>query len=544
MSGQQEDQAKAGKRKQRPASKARWLIALLVPVTLGLALCFTPLPRKVYRALVKLKQPPPPPEQIDREDLERQVESRLRAELEEEYARQLGQLRAQLAEQENKHQREKSQPQQPEQAAEEEASPGTISDVRKLRSGIPFKATVNIQPGGIASQERVKNESYMAEYTLNLHKPTAAKTLAELETSNPLLGKMLPGLPAMLEKAEVSRWYGAIYDLKVQRVKKDAVALNELLTKHNLYDCESILNLKAANGRKVFLLQAEMDVVSDGSDGDRLPDMPSAIVTSPNYQPFTSYAWPKKTTTANPMVAGWQQRINGAEAELKEKGITAERKAWLKDRIAFLKRGIEDMKARSFLIAEYDPFIVIPVNILTTNDAFAPRVGDFAVVAYGNKLYPAIVGDGGPTYKVGEASLRIAKELNNQATPYRRPVSDLKVTYLVFPGSKDETRDAPDLARWRTRCDELLREIGGIGQGYELHTWTDLLAKPAPTPAVPPAPGQATGTTPGVPSGPTTPVVPNPPSNAPANPPANPGVPPIAPDTGKAPLPPGIAPAR
>jgi hypothetical protein len=163
----------------------------------------------------------------------------------------------------------------------------------------------------------------------------------------------------------------------------------------------------------------------------------------------------------------------------------------LKDRLETLKRGIEDMKARSFLIAEYDPFIVLPTSVLSSSDSFAPKVGDFAVVVFGEKLYPAIVGDGGPIFKVGEASLRMAVELNKKASSYSRPVSDLKVTYVVFPGSRDEQKGPPDYAKWRDRCKELLTEAGGLGEGYEIHTWEDLIPKPEPAvvdPKVDPAP--------------------------------------------------------
>jgi hypothetical protein len=100
------------------------------------------------------------------------------------------------------------------------------------------------------------------------------------------------------------------------------------------------------------------------------------------------------------------------------------------------------------------------------------------VVIYDKKMYPVIVGDGGPTFKAGEASLRMAKEINPRATPYNRPVSDLKVTYLVFPNSRDEVRSAPDYEKWRKRCEELLGEIGGIGEGYSLHTWVDTFPAP------------------------------------------------------------------
>jgi hypothetical protein len=280
--------------------------------------------------------------------------------------------------------------------------------------------------------------------------------------------------------------------------------LNELLTKHNYYDCETMLNLQAANGRRVFFLQAEMDVVSDGSDGDRLPTMPDAIVNSTFYQPFTSYGWRKTGTVANPMVAGWELRIKKAETELAARTTTAARKKWLRDRIAYLKRGVQDMKYRSFLIAEHDPFIVVPVTILAAkNDPFAPKVGDFAVVVHEEKLYPAIVGDGGPTYKVGEGSLRMAKQLNPRALSNSRPVSDLKVSYVIFPGSADAERGPPDYAKWRQKCHELLNEIGGIGQGVSLFDWQDTLPKPTPPPETTPATDTAPAAPPPTPAAPT-----------------------------------------
>ena len=41
----------------------------------------------------------------------------------------------------------------------------------------------------------------------------------------------------------------------------------------------------------------------------------------------------------------------------------------------------------------------------------------------------------------------MAKELNSRATSYSRPVSDLAVTYLVFPGSAEKFKE-PDYAHW------------------------------------------------------------------------------------------------
>ena len=459
-----------------------WIGAGLLVVLGGVVgLCFTGFPGKVKRGLKEVFAPKPVIIPADESDIRRQIEARLRSEMEKELTREIEAMRK--AAEESAKQATPSEPEPPPQLAL-----GSIVDVRQLRSGIPFETEVDIAKGGIASRERTDDESYKAFYKLTLRVPEPAKTIAELEESNPELSKIFPGLPDLMEKGTVSPWFTKLYNNKTDRIRRSAHTLNELLTKHNFYDCETILHAKAPTGRKVFLMQAEMDVVSDGSDGDRLATMPSEIVNSTYYQPFTSYGWAKRTKTPNPMVAGWEKRIGNANKELADPKTTAERKKWLRDRISYLRRGITDMKGRSFLIAEYDPFIVIPVNLLTSSDPFAPNVGDFAVVAHGGKVYPAIVGDGGPTFKVGEASLRMAKEINPKSSPYSRPVSDLKVTYVVFPGSRDEKRGPPDYERWRQRCHELLQEIGGLGDGYQLHVWHDLLPKPEPPPAPTPAP--------------------------------------------------------
>jgi hypothetical protein len=446
-------------------------VSFLILVCGFIGVLFTEIPAKVSRTLKALSQGRQPTEMLDRKTIELQIEQKLRAAMEIELERQLAELRQQNSLQQAEQELESS-PQLPS---------GQVSDVRKLRSGIPFETEVIFEQGGIASEERVNDESYVAEYTLKLTLPSAATTISDLEKSNPKLSQILPSLPNLLTKAEVSKWYNKLYINKSERVRRDANTLNELLTKHNIYDCETILNLKSESGRKVFLMQAEMDVVSDGSDGDRLAEMPEAIVNSTHYQPFTSYGWPKKTTTPNPMLVGLENRIKAANTELADPATTASRKTWLNDRIAMLKRYVADLKARSYLIGEYDPFIVISVNLLTdSTDSYAPKVGDYAVVISGEKLYPCIVGDGGPTFKVGEASLRMAKELNPNASPYSRPVSDLKITYLVFPGSRDEKKGPPDYKAWKEKCESLLTEIGGLGENYALHEWKDLLAKPEP----------------------------------------------------------------
>ena len=355
--------------------------------------------------------------------------------------------------------------------------PLSDTNIRSLSKGINLKVVFDAEQGELASVERDDDDSYVAEYSLNVRMPRPATSLSELALTSPHLMEVFPGLREMIPRAKVSAWYRQLYANKAARLKSDVGRLSAILSRHNFYDCETILNLRSeVTGQRLFLMQAEMDVVSDGSEGDRLPQMPEAIVNSTNYQPFTSYRWRKTGSTPNPMIAGWENRINNAKKELEDPAVGQDRAAWLRSRMKMLETGVADMKFASFLIAEYDPFIVIPVNVVKDRrDPYAPNIGDFAIVLHGRVAYPAIVGDAGPTYKVGEASLRMAREINTNATPYSRPVSDLTVTYLVFPRSADDPKKAPNYEYWRARCEELVNQIGGLGEGVELHQWSNLL---------------------------------------------------------------------
>ncbi len=351
-------------------------------------------------------------------------------------------------------------------------------DVRKTLKGFRLNYKANFQEGGLASNERKSADSYVAEFTLKVKIPKASTTIDQLARVNPHLPKILPGLERMLANAKVSDFYTQLYNNKTKRLKTEVMNLGKVLSMHNFYDCETMLEMTDPDTkRKVFIFQADMDVVTDGSDGDRLAIMPSEVVNSTYYQPFTSYGWKKTSKIPNPMVAGWKQRVANAEAELKLPTVVKVRKDWLGARMQKLKIEILDMQRRSFLIAEHDPFIVVSTDLLTASSSykFAPRVGDYVAVVHGNKVYPAIVGDGGPTFKAGEASLRMAKQINSVVSSYNRAVSDLGVTYVVFPRTGDTVKSAPDYEKWHKRCGELLEEIGGLAPGYELHQWENTL---------------------------------------------------------------------
>lgn len=422
-------------------------------------------------------------------------------------------------------------------------------DVATLFNGITVKTNLITEEGGFASLERLDPEAYKAEFQLSVRVPKPNQTLEELSRINKNLPAMLPGLETMLSSGKVSGFYHKLYENKTHRVQNDLTRLSKILDRHNFYDTETILELThPATQRRALLIQSEMDVVADGSDGDRMPALDEYIYLSDYYQPFTSYAWAKATKTPNPLLAKWEERLAKAQDEFSKKGLSAARNRELKVMIDQLKLEVSDFKSRSSLIAEKDPFIVLSLLFrgYADQNKHTPQIGDYAAVIHEGKIYPAICGDYGPSFKMGEASLLMAKTINPKATPYIRPESDLKVTYLIFPGTAEKERSAPDLVKWKEKCLSLIGEVGGLGAGYELYTWVDPFKKPEPpapataimpaaapgtAPATPgtPAPGTTPPTSPGVPAAGTVPALP--PLGAPSTPPTGASTPAAAPIT-------------
>lgn len=351
-------------------------------------------------------------------------------------------------------------------------------DVAELFNGLSVRTTLDLQKGDVASKERDIDKAYEFEVKLKVRVPKPNQSVEELAALNPHLPKILPDLPKLLETGKVSPLFQRLYDLKHQRLKDNLTRLDQLETRHNYFDCETMLDLThPTTGQKVLMMQGEMDVVADGSDGDRLPTIDDYVSLSTHYQPMTSYGWAKRTDAENPLIDRWQKNLKEAKNEYSIKGLSAERNRYLKNRIDQLTREINDLQARSYLVAEADPFIVLPLSTLGQSGSHAPSIGDYAVVIHEDKVYPALCGDAGPSWKMGEASLLMAQTISNSASPYNRPVSDLKVTYLVFPGSKEGANEPPDLAKWKAKCQDFVQGLGGLGTGYKLHDWRDIVAE-------------------------------------------------------------------
>jgi hypothetical protein len=358
----------------------------------------------------------------------------------------------------------------------------------RLFNGITLHATVEPTPGGDASVERVDPQSYVLDLKLQARVPAPNKTIEELAKVSPELPKLLPGLSTMVTPESVSPFFTELYNTKVKVLRENLSRLDLLLSKHNFFDCQTVLQLRHPQShRRAVLLQADMDVDADGSDSDRLPISSGAPT---NFKPFTSYRWAKKTPAPNPYLPATEEKLKRAETEYALRTITPERKKELRAAIGQLRDEVDSLKKFSFLIGTTDPYIVLPIGFARSTEA---KIGDYAVVVFAENIYPAIVGDFGPAYKVGEASLRIAKEISPQTTPYNRPVSDLKVTYLIFPGTADSHFGPPDLDKLQARCEALVNEIGGAT--VPLHHWDNIIPPP-PTPTPTATPSETASATP------------------------------------------------
>jgi Fungal chitosanase of glycosyl hydrolase group 75 len=369
-------------------------------------------------------------------------------------------------------------------------------DVARLFNGITLRSELETASGAAASEERMDPMSYVIDLKLRARVPTPNRTLDELGKVSPDLGNLLPGLGAMVKPESVSPLFAQLYETKVRELRENLNRLDLLLSRHNFYDCQTVLALKhPETKRSALLFQADMDVDADGSDGDRVP---AGSGVSPTFKPFTSFRWGKKSDRPNPYLPGIEDRLH--RVELEQKTATPDRKRELKNAATELRDEIAAMKKYSYLIGAYDPFIVAPASFTRGSDA--AHVGDYSLVVVGNTIYPAIVGDVGPNDRVGEASLRIAKEVNALSNPNNRPLSELKATYIVFNGTADSSWGPPDLEKLQVRCEALVKEIGGATA--PLHHWVNTVPPlPTPTPTPTPTPSPTISPSPSVSATPT-----------------------------------------
>ena len=361
-------------------------------------------------------------------------------------------------------------------------------DTARLFNGIALKSSVECLPGGTTALAAVADtNSYKLDISLHVLWPKAATTPTDLSAATPDIGKLLPNLKTLLQGVTPSPAFAALLEHKEKSLRVNLASLQRLPYRDSLFDCQTILDLaNKATARRVLLVQAIMNVNTDGSDGDRNLAIDQLSST---YQPQTNYRWPKTGTHPNPCLRDFEARLALIEAELVNGTVTPEDRTRLSKEQEYTEATIEELKRWDFLVGTADPFIVLP-SFMVGKSVGQPGIGDYAVVIARGVLYPAILGDLGPNSKIGEASLRICREIDGKSGAERRPSSRPETLYIIFPGSAEKPLSAPDYQHWSDRCHALWKEFGG-SDSAQWHEWTSL-EKPWPTPTPLPTPPSPT----------------------------------------------------
>lgn len=383
--------------------------------------------------------------------------------------------------------------------------PRRIYDTARLFNGITLKSSLEATPVESTSLHLGgQTDSYTLQLDLHLKVPEPATTTTDLLAATPELGSLLPNLEQLLTNATASPDFATLFANKEKNIRANLSTLQRLLPLDTLYDCQTILNLEnPVTSRQALLIQALMNVNADGSDGDRNlnADNHSAF-----FQPQTNYRWPKATTHPNPCLEDAKAKLALIEGKLLAQPLSEADKLHLEAQRSETKETLKELKDLSFLVGTADPFIVLPSFMFKSTEGH-PEIGDYAIVITHNTLYPAILGDKGPNYKMGEASLRICKEIDNKSTADARPIDHPTVAYLIFPGTAEKPFSTPDYKHWSERCHALWKEFGGSDcaawQEWDSleKPWPTPTPSPSPTPSPTPSPSSTTSPSPSTTSG-------------------------------------------
>ena len=318
---------------------------------------------------------------------------------------------------------------------------------------------------------------------ISIKRPEAVSDFGTLRELNPKLSTALADIESLVERGTVSSRFRLLFDEKAKHIKRQKTL--DALSNYNYYDCATIMDLvHPETGRKALLIQAGMDVVTDGSDPDRAGDLADyhGALSSNWFQPYTGYVW-GRAKNKNPFGSYYDDRISelvGLKAEVDERNKELPIRAFrmvselYQEEINHLSRVKKDNSwglrnnPRS-VVAALDPIIVLPRNWFGKSASISH--GDYALVIYGDRVFPTMVAEAGPTYKIGEASLRLAREINKDASGTQRAVDAFGVTYVVFPGTRKASRSEPDVLEINAKVRALVDEIGGLGDGAQFEVW-------------------------------------------------------------------------
>lgn len=129
----------------------------------------------------------------------------------------------------------------------------------------------------------------------------------------------------------------------------------------------------------------------------------------------------------------------------------------------------DDTNPRRYVDAETVPFIAFAGRLLTPEEprsdigrlGLGVNLGDYAIVydMKTGKSCGAVFADVGPAYKLGEASIRVAKELGINPSPKNGGVdATLRIAYVVFPRSFTRFQPAP----WPQTPEQVMERAGQL----------------------------------------------------------------------------------
>lgn len=354
----------------------------------------------------------------------------------------------------------------------------------------------------IAKEDEVTmpaSEGYLSPGGVKVKVPTprALTTLAALESLNPGLSQTLPGLAVMMETKPKDPIVAAPEFDKLYQSKKLRVTRGKPLDEYNFFDCATVLRLKhPKTSRAILLIQADMDVDTDGSDPIRFAsenDYADSLV-SHSFLPMLSYRWDRSAPATHPLLnyfqtatqqltqyqaqvrAGlengsyplWQRTVMRRVEEACEEEAAKLRRNFIRTDHGNTPEHVKDMRTSCSLLGPYDPFIVIPSNWFGEGKV---AIGDLAAVIFNKKIYPALVADAGPTAQAGEASLKICRQIEPKSSGVFRAVNGPHATYIVFPSTAQGRPGPLKHDHMRDAIANLITEIGGPGLPAMIHAW-------------------------------------------------------------------------
>jgi hypothetical protein len=119
--------------------------------------------------------------------------------------------------------------------------PSSRMETARLFNGVEIHSRVTTAEGAPAVVERKTPDAYLLDLEVKVQVPKPAQTLEELTGADPLIGSVLPGLKNELPAATVSSFYHGLYQLKVEALNRTLARLDQLVSRHNFFDCNTIL---------------------------------------------------------------------------------------------------------------------------------------------------------------------------------------------------------------------------------------------------------------------------------------------------------------